>query len=146
MFILLLILGYSRRRMNWFISFIICSIANFTWKFISGCFHNSGLVKNWTTFTKDCIIDRGTSSMLSSFSLTTFVISLNVSAYSYLICCYNFNNKPMVKCCSTNALIPTKIGLVLSWPYALKHPWSLIIFFPYTLSLTLKPLTLINLI
>jgi hypothetical protein len=31
----------------------------------------------------------------------------------------------MVKCSNTNALILAKIGSILSWPCALKHPWSL---------------------
>jgi hypothetical protein len=85
--------------------------------------------------------------MFTSFFSTTSVASSNVVDCSYLTCYCNFENRPMVKCSSTNALIPAKIGLVLSWPCALRHPWSLfcnfIVLSLYSLT-NFKPLALVD--
>jgi hypothetical protein len=137
-FLLLLVLGRNRWGLSWFIWLIICSIADSMRELIFGCFCNSGLVENWIVFTMDCTVGHGTSSMFTSFFSATFAISLNVIAYSYLTCCRSSNNKPMVKCSSINALIPTKIESVPSWPCALRHLWSLfcnvIVFSLYSLT------------
>jgi hypothetical protein len=62
----------------------------------------------------DGIVGHGISFMLTSFFSATSTASSNVIACSYLSCYRNSYNKPMVKCSSTNALIPAKIGLVSS--------------------------------
>ncbi len=125
MFLLLLVFGCNRWKLSWFIWLIICSMADSMRELTSRWFRNSGSIKNWTVFTMDYIVGRGTSSMLTSLFSTTSVASSNIAACSYLTWCRNFNNRPMVKCYSTNALTLAKIGSVPSWPCALRHPWSL---------------------
>jgi hypothetical protein len=121
----LLILNFSKWKLNWFIWFIICFIVDSMRELTSRCFCGFNLIENWTTFAMDYTINCGTSSMFSSFFSATSVASSNVSTYSCITCYRNSDKKPMVKYSNTYALIPTKISLVPSWPYALKHPWSL---------------------
>jgi hypothetical protein len=123
---ILLTFSCNKRRLNWFIKFIIHSMANSMWKLISKSFYDFGSIKKWFIFHMDYIVDRKIFFTFSCFFFVTFVISLNVSTCSFFTYSHDSDNKPMLKCFNTNVLILTKIGSVFSWLYTLKHPWNLL--------------------